>query len=299
MTDDELLLEDRLAVIRAANEKYDLEHNAYLSFSGGKDSTVVHYLLDKALPGNNIPRVFLNTGIEYQAIRDFVMKTAQNDHRFVIVLSGKPIKAILEEYGYPFKRKEHSKALAQYQFSGFLSYVRQYLGLEGDKLVTCPASLRYQFSEDFRLKVSDKCCLKLKKELAHRYQRKSGRSITITGMMREEGGQRRSIKGCVITDRDGNVTKFHPILVCSSEWEDWFIRKEGIELCELYGPPYNFKRTGCKGCPFALDLQEQLSIMEVYLPNERKQCEAIWKPVYDEYRRIGYRLKKDEQLKLL
>jgi hypothetical protein len=34
------------------------------------------------------------------------------------------------------------------------------------------------------------------------------------------------------------------------------------------------------------------------MPEEEKQCEIIWKPVYDEYRRIGYRLKKDIQLKL-
>lgn len=32
--------------------------------------------------------------------------------------------------------------------------------------------------------------------------------------------------------------------------------------------------------------------MEKLLPNERKACEIIWKPVYDEYRRIGYRLNK-------
>lgn len=30
---------------------------------------------------------------------------------------------------------------------------------------------------------------------------------------------------------------------------------------------------------------------------ERKQCEIIWKPVYDEYRRLGYRLKKNEKYK--
>ena len=59
-----LLLSDRIHVIRQANEKHDLEKNAYLSFSGGKDSTILHYLLDEALPGNRIPRVFLDTGIE-------------------------------------------------------------------------------------------------------------------------------------------------------------------------------------------------------------------------------------------
>ena len=35
--------------------------------------------------------------------------------------------------------------------------------------------------------------------------------------------------------------------------------------------------------------------MEKFLPNERKQCETIWEPVYDEYRRIGYRLKEREK----
>lgn len=39
--------------------------------------------------------------------------------------------------------------------------------------------------------------------------------------------------------------------------------------------------------------------MKKYFPEEYKQCELIWKPVYDEYRRIGYRLKKDDgQLEL-
>ncbi|MFI3330130.1 MAG: phosphoadenosine phosphosulfate reductase, partial [bacterium] len=59
----------------------------------------------------------------------------------------------------------------------------------------------------------------------------------------------------------------------------------------LYLPPFNFKRTGCKGCPFALDLHEQLQTMKQLLPNEAKQCEMIWKPVYEEYRRKNYRLK--------
>ncbi len=54
----------------------------------------------------------------------------------------------------------------------------------------------------------------------------------------------------------------------------------------------------CKGCPFALHLQDELENMARLLPNERKQCEILWKPVYEEYRRIGYRLDKYEQGKL-
>ena len=69
--DNDLILWDRLEVIKTTIQKYG-EENFYLSFSGGKDSTVVHHLLDMALPDNKIPRVFSNTGIEYNAIVEFV-----------------------------------------------------------------------------------------------------------------------------------------------------------------------------------------------------------------------------------
>ena len=176
---------------------------------------------------------------------------------------------------------------------------------EGDgasnQFVLCPISLRHLFTANGKppFKVSSNCCKKLKKDTAHRYEKSSGRKIAITGMRSSEGGQRMRIKGCVLTDSQGSLKRFHPLIVVNDEWEDWFLERERIELCKLYYPPFNFKRTGCKGCPFSLDLQEQLSIMEVYIPEERKQCEIIWKPVYELYRKLGYRLDKDEQMKLL
>ena len=103
--DNDLLLFDRVEVIKATNQKFDLEHNAYLSFSGGKDSTLLHYLLDMALPNNQIPRVFINTGIEYKMVADFVKEMASKDNRFIIIQPTQPIKPMLEKHGYPFKSK--------------------------------------------------------------------------------------------------------------------------------------------------------------------------------------------------
>lgn len=298
--DNELVLFDRLEVIKTTDKKYDLEHNAYLSFSGGKDSTILHYLLDMALPNNNIPRVFIDTGIEYNLIREFVLDLANKDKRFIILKPTKPIKATLEKYGYPFKSKQHSHNLMIYQHSGIGLSVKRYLGIiESSTKFRCPKSLEYQFTKDFKIKCSDNCCLKMKKQPIHKWEKQNNRVIAITGMRQAEGGQRASLKGCILTDKNGMAKKFHPLLVVSDEWENWFIESQKIELCKLYLPPYNFKRTGCKGCPFSLDLQSQLEVMERYMPNERKQCEVIWKPVYKEYRRIGYRLKKVEEIKLL
>lgn len=71
MTDNEFLLHDRLTKIKSVIGKYG-EENFSISFSCGKDSTVLSSLIDMALPGNKIPRVYANTGIEYRLILDFV-----------------------------------------------------------------------------------------------------------------------------------------------------------------------------------------------------------------------------------
>lgn len=295
--DNELILFDRLNVIKDTINKYG-EDNFYVAYSGGKDSTIVHYLLDIALPNNQIPRVFINTGIEFIDMVRFVKSMAEKDDRFILIKPSKPIRYILETYGYPFKSKEHAKKVDQYQRQGkYTSYIERYLDENTPGLYRCPNILRYQFTEENHLRISHYCCKKLKKDPVNEWARKNKKKVAITGLRNDEGGERANIKGCAIF-KNGKLIKFHPLLPTSNEWEDWVIEKYNIRLCDLYYEPYNFKRTGCKGCPFALGLQDELETLEKYLPNERKQCEIIWKPVYEEYRRIGYRLKKDEQLKL-
>jgi len=49
--------------------------NVYVSFSGGKDSTVLLDLVRQDYP--DVPAVFCDTGLEYPEIRDFV-KTFDN-----------------------------------------------------------------------------------------------------------------------------------------------------------------------------------------------------------------------------
>ena len=295
--DNEMILFDRLEVIKATINEVG-ENKVYIAFSGGKDSTVLHHLVDLALPNNNIPRVYFNTGIEYQAIVEFVKELANNDERFEMIAPHVKIKQMLEEKGYPFKSKEHSLKVGQYQKGSRTPSVIAYKeGTNGvHSRYNCPKSLLYQFDNSFNIKLSDRCCYELKKKPSHLYERERERTVCITAMQSSEGGQRANI-GC-ISKRGGKMVRFHPLLKVDENWENWFIQKYNIKLCKLYYEPYNFKRTGCKGCPYSLDLQEQLETMEKYLPNERKQCEYIWQPIYDEYRRIGYRLDNEEQLKL-
>ena len=196
---------------------------------------------------------------------------------------------MLERVGYPFKSKEHSQKVSYYQRGGNCKTVLNYLGQGTKTDFLCPEILRYNFTPAFNIKVSDACCRNLKKDVADKWAQDNARPIRITGMRQQEGGLRQSLKGCTIFDGE-DLRKFHPLHPVTEDFINWYIGERNITLCRLYYPPFNFERTGCKGCPYSTDLQRQLDIMAYYLPAERKQCEYIWAPVYAEYRRIGYRL---------
>lgn len=289
-------LVDRLQKIRQMYEEYDLEHKAYISFSGGKDSVVLSNLFDLAVPENKIPRVFINTGIDLKAITSYVKEFGREDERLVIIKPLQNISILLNKFGYPFKSKDHSQKVATYQKSGECKTVTDYLGRGNKKTFLCPSILKQCFTPSFKLKVSDECCKKLKKEPASKWSKENNRPIAITGIRKGEGGVRSSMKGCTVfsNDNSAELKKFHPLFPVGNDFIDMHIKVQGLRLCEVYYAPYNFSRTGCVGCPFTLKLQDQLDILEKLMPDEKKKAEIIWKPVYKEYRKIGYRLRKDD-----
>lgn len=293
MTEHEFTLQDRIAKIRSINEQKDLLNNSYVSFSGGKDSTILHHLIDFALPNNNIPRVFMNTGLEFGLTLKFVKELAQSDFRFVIINQTRNIRDTLNQYGYPFKSKEYSLRVEHFNKGSNAKFIRKYMGLYSEydsKKFICPNKLKYQFEERGKYNYSNQCCYKLKKDLMKKWSKDNNKPINITGMRNDEGGNRERLT-CITN----NGKSFHPMIVCSTSWENWFIKTYDVKLSALYYEPYNFERTGCVGCPFNIKIQEELDILEHYLPNEYKKAELLWKPVYDEYRRIGYRLRPIEE----
>jgi 3'-phosphoadenosine 5'-phosphosulfate sulfotransferase (PAPS reductase)/FAD synthetase len=90
--------------IRAWVDYYGKD-GVYVSFSGGKDSTVLLHLVRELYP--DIPAIFVDTGLEYPEIREFV-KTFDN----VTWLKPKMnFRQVIEKYGYPFFSKEVSEAV--------------------------------------------------------------------------------------------------------------------------------------------------------------------------------------------
>ena len=304
ITKDDLfnaLLRERLMLIkRVVTEEHDEEEFA-MSWSGGKDSCVMSALFDMALPNNRIPRVYANTALDLSIMRDFIKEEMKRDDRIVEIKPTVNVKEMLERDGYPFSSKKHSKVVSTYQRLGFEGshLVRRYLGKHEDgrkwsSRNSCPKCLEYMFTPEFtkRLKVSNLCCKRMKEEPIDKWVKENGYKYGILGLMAEEGGLRSNIT--CFAFRNNKFKNFQPLAPLTKEWEDWFVEKYEVRICDIYKPPYNNQRTGCKGCPFSLHLQEELDMLQEYFPNDRKACEKLWKPVYDEYRRIGYRLKKGD-----
>ena len=80
-------------------------NGTFISFSGGKDSTVLLHIARKMFP--DLEAVYVDTGLEYPEIKQFV-KTFQN----VTILRPKlRFDEVINKYGYPIISKEVSECV--------------------------------------------------------------------------------------------------------------------------------------------------------------------------------------------
>ena len=81
------------------------EDNVCVSFSGGKDSTVLLHIVREMYP--KVKAVFSNTGLEYPEIQRFVM----NHENTEIIRPPIGFKDVVTQFGYPLIGKEVAEAI--------------------------------------------------------------------------------------------------------------------------------------------------------------------------------------------
>lgn len=106
-----LSLDLKIELTKARIKQWYEEFNGdvYVSFSGGKDSTVLLHIVRSMYP--DVVAAYVDTGLEYIEVRDFV-KRVDN----VIWLKPKMnFKQVIMKYGYPIISKEQSQFIHEYR----------------------------------------------------------------------------------------------------------------------------------------------------------------------------------------
>lgn len=135
----------------------------YLSFSGGKDSTVLKHLIENYV-GLNIPSVFINTGLEYPEVRKFAISQSNVE----IIRPKMTFRQVIEKYGYPVISKEQSDYIYQYKHAK--SEKTKNLRLYGNNN-SYKISEKWKFLLDAPFEISSECCKYMKKNPAKEYER--------------------------------------------------------------------------------------------------------------------------------
>ena len=92
------------SLTRIAEFANHFDNQVYVSFSGGKDSTVLLDLVRKIIP--DVPVVFSNTGLEYPEIQAFARSKGADFVRPKMMFN-----EVIAKYGYPIISKEVSEAV--------------------------------------------------------------------------------------------------------------------------------------------------------------------------------------------
>ena len=243
--------------------------NVYVSYSGGKDSTVLLDIVKRLFP--DVPAVFCDTGLEYPEVRELALRKAD-----VVLKPEMTFKSVIEQYGYPLPSKEQAYFIRQARHSA--PRTRE-LRLAGGRY-SVSDKWRYLLNAPFE--ISEQCCNVMKKKPFRKYERESGRK-RITAMMASESSLRERQymqRGCNAFDESNPASM--PMAIWTEQDVLHYIVDNGIEYAGCYGEIVDNNgvlactredRTGCMFCMFGIQYDGT--------PNRFQRMERDYPKQYD------------------
>ena len=264
------------ATKRRIREWYEhFDGMVYVSFSGGKDSTVLKHIVDSMY--SDVPTVFVNTGLEYPEIQKFVREVKDGKYDCFnsdveIIRPEMRFDEVIKKYGYPVVSKETSKMVKEAR-NAIKKGDRNYYGLQklegrlidkfGNKSIyNCE---KWNFLIDSPFLIGYQCCDVMKKRPFHKYEKQSWRKAFI-GTMASESRMRKTqwLKfGCNAFEKKKPSSQ--PLSFWTEQDVLEYIVKYKVPYAPIYGDikEENGKlhttgadRTGCIFCMFGCHLEK-------------------------------------------
>lgn len=209
----------------------------YVSFSGGKDSTVLKHIVDNTPGVYDVPAVFVNTGLEYPEIQQFVRDIKAG--KFSCFNSD--VEILRPEMRFDEVVKKHGFPVASKRVSGYVESAKRnpngmrakYLrGEEWTKFIT---GGKWVFLIDAPFDVSAKCCDMMKKKPIKRYTKQTGRKAIIGTLACESPNREQAWrdKGC--NAFDAAVPTSQPLSFWTEQDILHYIKKFDVPYCPVYG----------------------------------------------------------------
>lgn len=262
--------------------------NIYVSFSGGKDSTVLLDLVRQIYP--DTPAVYCDTGIEFPEIKAF----AKGHDNVEVIKPKSNFKEILTRFGYPVITKEQSKYIHDIRHgSEKLKNTRLYGNPKGGFKL----NNKWKFALDAPFEISDKCCAYMKKGKMLAYEYRTKRR-PVVGMLAEESHQRKTMymrTGC--NSFKPGKEKSNPLGFWGEQDILRYIKNTGLPICEVYGEVKGgeelfctgYSRTGCIYCAYGVHMEDypnRFQMLKRTHPKLYEYCmgggeydtDGMWKP---------------------
>lgn len=215
------------------------EGQVYVSFSGGKDSTVLKHIVDSIY--DDIPAVFVNTGLEYPEIQRFVRDIKEGKFSCFntdveIIRPEMRFDEVIKTYGYPVISKEIAER-AYYAQKGSQWAINAFKGLDknGKPVSFKQMFIKYQTLLDAPFPISHYCCNVMKKHPVKHYEKQTDRKA-IVGTMACESTRRRQAweqTGCNAYESNRPMSK--PMSFWTEQDVLHYIKEFNVPYCPVYG----------------------------------------------------------------